>query len=110
MREACGCGVGKLSGEGESGVDEDGMVGWSSSCPLQHLRRMFVLAGLINNWQKGRVADNWLPAENKNIIDPHTLMITERQQMDPALSVCVCKYYEIQKRRKLGWVTTSAKF
>ena len=68
-------------------VDEDGMVGWSSSCPLQHLRRMFVLAELINNWQKGRVADNWLPAENKNIIDPHTLMITEEATDGPSAAL-----------------------
>ena len=70
-------------------ADEDGMVGWSSSCPLQHLRRMFVLAELINNWQKGRVADNWLPAENKNSIDPHTLMITEEATDGPGI-LCLC--------------------
>ena len=43
----------------------------------QHLRRMFVLAEVINNWHEGRVADNWLRAENKNIIDPHTPMVTQ---------------------------------
>ena len=50
---------------------------------------MFVLAELINNWQKGRVADNWLPAENKNIIDPHTLMITEEATDGPG-TLCLC--------------------
>ena len=93
--------VGELSGEGKSGVDEDGMVGWSSSCPLQHLRRMFVLAELINNWQKGRVADNWLPAENKNIIDPHTLMITEQATDGP--SAVFANIVRFRNERSLAW-------